>query len=121
MATTSESQPILTALPPASGRAGFGGTLASEFTKIRSIRATYWTLLVLLVVSVGIGAAITGGTAASWSHMAPADRASFDPTQASVAGLFYLGQLVIVVFGAMTLPAEYSPGMILTSRAGTSR
>jgi ABC-2 type transport system permease protein len=88
MATTTQAEPILTALPPVSGRAGFRGTLASEFTKIRSVRSTYWTLLVLLVVSVGIGAAITGGTAASWSHMAPSDRASFDPTQASVAGLF---------------------------------
>ena len=121
MATTTQSQPILTALPTASGRAGFGGTLASEFTKIRSVRSTYWTLLVLLVVSVGIGAAITGGTAASWSHMAPSDRASFDPTQASVAGLFYLGQLVIVVFGAMTLTAEYSTGMIRTSLTAMPR
>src|SRR5580700_9360491 len=121
MATTTRSQPILTALPPVSGRAGFGGTLASEFTKIRSVRSTYWTLLVLLVVSVGIGAAISAGTAASWPHMAPADRASFDPTQASVAGLFYLGQLVIVVFGAMTLTAEYSTGMIRTSLTAMPR
>src|SRR3984893_17742271 len=115
MATTTQSQKILAALPPASGRDGFGGTLASEFTKIRSVRSTYWTLLVLLVVSVGIGAAITAGTAASWSRMAPQDRATFDPTQASVAGLFYLGQLVIVVFGAMTLTAEYSTGLIRSS------
>ena len=114
MAATTQSQPVLTALPPTSGRAGFRGTLASEFTKIRSVRSTYWTLLVLLVVSVGIGAAVTAGTAANWSHMAPSDRATFDPTQASVAGLFYLGQLVIVVFGAMTLTAEYSTGMIRT-------
>jgi ABC-2 type transport system permease protein len=83
MAATTQSQPMLTALPPASGRAGFRGTLASEFTKIRSVRSTYWTLLVLLVVSVGIGAAITAGTAASWSHTGPADRATFDPTWAS--------------------------------------
>jgi hypothetical protein len=27
-------------LPPPSGRAGFGGTLRSEFTKIRSVRST---------------------------------------------------------------------------------
>ena len=121
MATTTQTQPALTALPPASGRAGFSGTLASEFTKIRSVRSTYWTLLVLLVVSVGIGAAITGGTAANWSHMAPPDRASFDPTQASVAGLFYLGQLVIVVLGAMTLTAEYSTGMIRTSLTAMPR
>jgi len=121
MAATIHSQADLTALPPASGRAGLGGTLASEFTKIRSVRSTYWTLLVLLVVSVGIGAAITGGTAANWSHMAPPDRASFDPTQASVAGLFYLGQLVIVVLGALTLTAEYSTGMIRTSLTAMPR
>jgi ABC-2 type transport system permease protein len=121
MAATTQTQPVLTALPPASGRAGFRGTLNSEFTKIRSVRSTYWTLLVLLAVSIGIGAAITGGTAANWSHMGPSDRASFDPTQASVAGLFYLGQLVIVVLGAMTLTAEYSTGMIRTSLTAMPR
>ena len=121
MAATTQTQPVLTALPPASGRAGFRGTLNSEFTKIRSVRSTYWTLLVLLAVSIGIGAAITGGTAANWSHMGPPDRASFDPTQASVAGLFYLGQLVIVVLGAMTLTAEYSTGMIRTSLTAMPR
>jgi ABC-2 type transport system permease protein len=121
MAATTESQPILTTLPPASGRAGFRGTLASELTKIRSVRSTYWTLLVLLAVSVGIGAAITAGTASSWSRMTPSDQATFDPTQASVAGLFYLGQLVIVVLGAMTLTAEYSTGMIRTSLTAMPR
>src|ERR1700758_3510674 len=74
-AVTTRQAPVL---PPPSGRAGFGGTLRSEFTKIRSVRSTYWTLLVLLVISIGIGAAICAGTAASWSHMAPQDRATFD-------------------------------------------
>src|ERR1700678_4486649 len=121
MAVTTQAQPILNALPPVSGRAGLGGTLRSEFTKIRSVRSTYWTLLVLLVVSVGIGAAITAGTAANWSRMSPGSQASFDPTQASVAGLFYLGQLVIVVLGAMVLTAEYSTGMIRTSLTAMPR
>src|SRR5580704_15388691 len=102
-------------LPPPSGRAGFGGTLRSEFTKIRSVRSTYWTLLVLLAVSIGIGAAISAGTAANWSHTSPSDRATFDATQASIAGLFFLGQLVIVVLGAIVLTAEYSTGMIRTA------
>ena len=53
MAATTQSQPALTALPPASGRAGFGGTLASEFTKIRSVRSTYWSAFILVVVSLG--------------------------------------------------------------------
>jgi len=121
MATTMTPDTRLSPLPPATGRAGLRGAIASEFTKIRSVRSTYWTLLVLLVVSVGIGAAITAGTAASWSHTGPADRATFDPTQASVAGLFYLGQLVIVVLGALTLTAEYSTGMIRTSLTAMPR
>jgi ABC-2 type transport system permease protein len=112
-ATTQSARPRV--LPDPAGRAGLGGTLRSEWTKIRSVRSTYWTLFALLAVSVGIGAAISGGTAASWSHTTAADRATFDATQASIAGLFYLGQLVIVVLGAMVFTAEYSTGMIRTS------
>src|SRR5215469_16514613 len=111
----------LSTLPPATGRAGLGGTVRSEFTKLRSVRSTYWTLLVLLAVSIGISAAVAGGTAANWSHTSPQDRLTFDPTQASVAGLFYLGQLVIVVLGAMTITAEYSTGMIRTSLTAMPR
>src|SRR6185437_8938214 len=90
-------------------------------TKIRSVRSTYWTLLVLLAVSIGIGAAICVGTAANWDQTSAADRATFDATQVSIAGLFYLGQLVIVVFGAIVLTAEYSTGMIRTSLTAMPR
>src|SRR5690348_9656181 len=108
-AVTTRQSPVL---PPPSGRAGFGGTLRSEFTKIRSVRSTYWTLLVLLAVSIGIGAAICAGTAANWDQTSAADRATFDATQVSIAGLFYLGQLVIVVFAPTGLPGGSSPGRI---------
>ena len=105
----------LTPLPAPSGRAGLTGTLGSEFTKIRSVRSTYWTLLVLLVVSVGIGAAITGGVAAHWSQTNAGDRATFDATATSLAGLTFLGELVTVVLGALTITSEYSTGMMRTS------
>src|SRR6476660_5421972 len=117
-AVTTRQAPVL---PPPSGRAGFGGTLRSEFTKIRSVRSTYWTLLVLLAVSIGIGAAICAGTAANWDQTSASDRATFDATQVSIAGLFFLGQLVIVVFGAIVLTAEYSTGMIRTSLTAMPR
>src|SRR5262245_56754215 len=117
-AVTTRQAPVL---PPPSGRAGFGGTLRSEFIKIRSVRSTYWTLLVLLAVSIGIGAAICAGTAANWDQASAADRATFDATQVSIVGLFYLGQLVIVVFGAIVLTAEYSTGMIRTSLTAMPR
>ena len=120
MATITRQAPVL---PAPSGRAGFGGTLRSEFTKIRSVRSTYWTLLVLLAVTVGIGAAISAVSAAGWSQPPPPPPPGAPPpppdihdaTQVSIAALLVLGQLVIVVLGALVLTAEYSTGMIRTS------
>src|SRR5579859_4664407 len=43
------------------GRAGLVGTVRSEFTKIRSVRSTYWALFALIVVCVGIGALFSWG------------------------------------------------------------
>jgi ABC-2 type transport system permease protein len=98
-------------LPPQTGRAGFTDALRSEFTKIRSTRSTYWTLLALVVVTVGIGALACAGAA---SH--PIHGPGFDATRQSLAGL-YIGQLVIAVLGALTITSEYSTGMIRTSLA----
>jgi ABC-2 type transport system permease protein len=98
-------------LPPETGRAGFADALRSEFTKIRSTRSTYWTLLALIVVCIGIGALASAGTA---SHPNGISAAGFDATQQSLAGL-YVGQLVIAALGALTITSEYSTGMIRTS------
>jgi ABC-type transport system involved in multi-copper enzyme maturation permease subunit len=111
MATTAQVAVAPRLLPPATGRAGLAGALRSEFTKIRSTRSTYWTLLALVVVTVGIGALSTAGTV---SHPQGITKASFDATQQSLAGL-YVGQLVIAVLGALTITSEYSTGMIRTS------
>jgi ABC-2 type transport system permease protein len=90
------------------GRAGFGGALRSEFTKIRSVRSTYWTLAALIVVTVIIGVftcALTGPGQAG---------PGYDPTFVSLEGLI-IGQLIVAVLGVLTITAEYSTGMILTS------
>src|SRR6202041_1993 len=120
MATMTTPDTRLSPLPPATGRAGLRGAIASEFTKIRSVRSTYWTLLALLVVSVGIGAAITGGTAASFSHN-PGNKAGFDATQTSLIAFFEIGQLIIAVIAAMAITSEYSTGMIRTSLTAQPR
>ena len=120
MAATTTPNTRLPSLPPATGRAGLRGAIASEFTKIRSVRSTYWTLAALLVVSIGIGAAITGGTAASFSHN-PANKAGFDATQTSVAAFFEIGQLIIAVIAALAITSEYSTGMIRTSLTAQPR
>ena len=120
MATTTTPNTLLPSLPPATGRAGLRGAIASEFTKIRSVRSTYWTLAALLVVSIGIGAAITGGTAASFSHN-PANKAGFDATQISLIAFFEIGQLIIAVIAALAITSEYSTGMIRTSLTAQPR
>jgi ABC-2 type transport system permease protein len=97
------------------GRAGLTGAICSEFTKIRSVRSTYASLVVMLLASVIWAVAFCAGTAAHWGHMSAQARSGIDPTQNSVLGLALLGQLVIVVLGALTITSEYSTGMVRTS------
>jgi ABC-2 type transport system permease protein len=108
------------ALPASAGRASFAGAVRSEFTKIRSVRSTYWTLLALVVVCVGIGALGSYGHLHDFSQLPPAAQAqerAHSISQAPMYSLFgvILGQLVIAVLGALTITSEYSTGMIRTS------
>jgi ABC-2 type transport system permease protein len=101
---------------PAGGyRASVAGTLRSEFTKIRSVRSTYWALFLVVAAGVAWSIAYCTGEASKWPHMSAQDKFGFDPTQSSVVGLALLGQLVIVVLGTLTLTSEYSTGMIRAS------
>jgi ABC-2 type transport system permease protein len=104
----------LTALPSSTGRAGLAGAIRSEFTKLRSVRSTYWTIASLFIVSLGI-ATIAGFAIANNIHNNPVNKAGMDATQASLIGFFELGQLIIAVLGALTITSEYSTGMIRTS------
>ncbi len=97
-------------LPGAAGRVTLAGALRSEFTKIRSVRSTYWTLIAMFVVVVGFGALASWGRA---THGGPAGP-FFDPTRQSLAGL-YIGQLIIGVLGVLVISSEYSTGMIRTT------
>jgi ABC-type transport system involved in multi-copper enzyme maturation permease subunit len=104
------------ALPAPVGRAGLGGALRSEFTKIRSTRSTYWALLAVVVATVGFGALASWGAASHARGLEP----GFDATQQSLGGL-YISQLIIAVLGALTITSEYSTGMVRTSLSALPR
>jgi ABC-2 type transport system permease protein len=89
-------------------RAGLSGTVRSELTKIGSVRSTYWTLAVLVLVSVAWSIIFCDGTAVHWARMSPQARAGVDPTASSVLGVALLGQLMIVVLGSLTITSEFS-------------
>ena len=125
--------------PP--GRAGIIGAVKSEFTKIRSVRSTYWTLFAMFVVCVGVGALFSWGQTERLLslehgvrlsgqaippgavHSIVAHREAAIRSSATAISLFGLliGQLIIVVLGALTITSEYSTGMIRTSLTSMPR
>jgi ABC-type transport system involved in multi-copper enzyme maturation permease subunit len=107
---------IATPIPALPGRGtALARTIGSEFTKIRSVRSTYWTLFVLVLASIAWCIAYCLGTVHQWPGMSAQARAGFDATQNTILGLGLLGQLVIVVLGALMITSEYSTGLIRTS------
>ena len=99
------------AVPAAAKRPGLPGTLRSELTKILSVRSTYWTLLAQVLASIGWAVINCAGIV---SHgIGP----GFNAAQASLTGQVALGELIIVVLGALVITSEYSTGMIRTSLA----
>jgi ABC-2 type transport system permease protein len=103
------------AVPPAARRPGLAGTLRSEFTKIRSLRSTYFTLIAFFLAGVGFAIAAAAGNRANGGQ------ALFDPTATSLQGAVHLGELIIVVIGALVITSEYGTRMISTSLTAMPR
>jgi ABC-2 type transport system permease protein len=89
--------------------------LASEWTKLRSVRSTYLALLGSAAVAVGVG--IFSAATVKTSHI---DWATFDPVNTSLSGLLIV-QLVFGVFGALAITSEHATGMIRTTFAAVPR
>ncbi|MDQ1670350.1 MAG: type transport system permease protein [Actinomycetota bacterium] len=99
-------------VPPATDR--FDHVVRSEWTKFWSVRSTMWTFIALVVVTVGISALLCLAVAANWDDINAADRAQIEPVSQSLSGIF-LGQMAIIVLGALTISSEYSTGGIRTT------
>ena len=94
-------------------RVTFKEAMDSEFAKIRSVRSTFWTLLISLLLSVGISLLIAAVTSANWNTLSPSSRATTD-ISSTVAGV-YFGVLVTGVLGVLVVSSEYGNGMMRTS------
>jgi ABC-2 family transporter protein len=84
-----------------------GHALASEWTKIRTVRSTLWSLGVMGVVVVGIGLLMT----------VTVGQQEYDNSPILSFGLpgVLLGQLCIVTLGVLVITSEYGTGMIRTT------
>jgi ABC-2 type transport system permease protein len=94
--------------------------LHSEWTKFRSVRSTYWTFLVAIVLGIGL-AALVSGISASHYHSDPTVRFGWNPVQRSIRPEWFLAQLAFAVLGVMTVTSEYSTGMMRTSLAAVPK
>jgi ABC-2 type transport system permease protein len=92
----------------------------SEWTKLRSVRSTRWSLLVSLLLIIGIGILVCVIFESRWPHLSPGDRARFHPLRVNLAGVNF-AQLAIGVLGVLVITAEYSTGMIRASFSAVPR
>jgi hypothetical protein len=81
--------------------------LRSEWTKIRSVRSTMWTLGVMLALVIGINLLI----------VVPLSNSSDATVPVLAPGLFglMLGQMAVITLGVLVITSEYGTGMIRTT------
>ncbi|MFF2184195.1 ABC transporter permease subunit [Streptomyces sp. NPDC058155] len=89
--------------------ATLGDAVASEWTKIRSVRSTMWTLGVMIVLMVGVGGL------AAWA--VSLSETTLGSESALPLGFFgaLLGSICVITLGVLTIASEYGTGMIRTT------
>ena len=91
-------------------RPGLVAVARSEWTKIRSLRSTFWALVVTAVLTIGLGMLFALGSTSGHEPLPPGFNAAGFPLNG-----MYLSQLAIGVLGVLIITAEYSSGMIRTT------
>ena len=89
--------------------------LASEWTKFRSVRSTFWTLLVAVVTPIGVSALVAFAFV-----NAPKSGPAPDPLLPEVVSLEY-AVIAVSVLGVLSFSAEYSSGLIRTTFTAAPR
>lgn len=102
---------------PVTGRrpAGLGHLLLAEWTKFRTVRSSYWTLLIATGLTIGIGVAFLP-TMIDLNDGAAG-------TEPAAEGWWYeglhVGGIAVMILGVLTASAEYSSGTIRATLAAT--
>jgi ABC-type transport system involved in multi-copper enzyme maturation permease subunit len=98
--------------------ASWTGVLRSEWTKIRSVQSTMWSLAAYVVVAIGFSTIVATVLSSVWDRPKQADshvQLHVDPTGVLFGSGFFLAQLALCVLGAMVMTSEYSTGAIRSS------
>jgi len=102
-------------LPPPTGRAGITGALRSEWTKIRTVRSTVWSLVAMAVITIGVMSLISWlRIGRGWATLPPDEQfnVQHNPLELILSRPFQIAQLAVAVLGVMVMSSEYTTGMI---------
>jgi ABC-type transport system involved in multi-copper enzyme maturation permease subunit len=96
------------------GHANFGRLLTAEWTKLRTVRSTVWSVVALVVAVLGLTLLVAFLTEHNWSTIDPADRLqiALNPVARFLGAALFFGQAAVCVLGVLVATSEYSTGMI---------
>lgn len=118
-AVTSNAQPRHDGAGSHSSGVHFSGVLRSEWIKLRSLRSTAWSFLLVLVLPIGIGV-LLAVFADDGGQGLTGDAARNALVLYSTSGTM-LSSLIVAVIGALVVTGEYGTGMIRSSFAAVPR
>ncbi|MDR2381630.1 MAG: ABC transporter permease [Bifidobacteriaceae bacterium] len=104
-------------------RLSFAGALAGEWVKLRTMRFTWWSTVILVVASVGL-AAMLALSAAGWVHSGVAGAAEFEGWRGVVRvnqAPALIGTVIALVLGVLAVTSEYSSSSIKAALTATPR
>jgi ABC-2 type transport system permease protein len=118
MSTAAAPSQLASGQAQAVSRVGFGHVMLAEWTKIRSVRSTVWSLAIFVIATLGLTALFCWLTVhAIQTGRAPRRSADLlaDPVTFILQTGLGFGQLAICVLGVLTMTTEYSTGVIRAS------
>jgi ABC-2 type transport system permease protein len=90
--------------------------LRAEWTKLRTVCSTGWTVILILALTVGFSLLLASGS----SSTPPGAGGDNDIVRDSLVGV-YLAQFAVVAFGVLAFTSEYATGLIHVTFAAMPR
>jgi len=86
-------------------------TFKAEWTKLRTLRSTWFTVGGSVAISVALAGLICLAEVSQWDTMSASQRADFDPTSTALIGVLFAGA-ILGSLAVRAITSEYTSGMI---------
>lgn len=102
-------------------RVTFPRVVRSEWVRFRSLRSSWVTLAITVLLLVGLAALSCWAREAHWPPRDPGEAASFNATLQAIGPGTFLAQLAVGVLGVLLVTGEYATGMVRATMAAVPR